>query len=107
MSGVCPGLDCVLHEGKKVDLAAAKVIIAGGRPVCSERGVAVLREFADAVGGQVACTRVVVEEGYFGRNIRSAKPARRSDPKSISLAESPELFSTKPEWMVPLHCRDK
>jgi electron transfer flavoprotein alpha subunit len=34
--------------------------------VCSERGIAVLRDFADAVGAQIACTRVVVEEGHLG-----------------------------------------
>lgn len=58
-------LECVMHPDKGVDLASAKIIVAGGRPMCSERGVSLLKEFADAVGGQVACTRVVVEEGFL------------------------------------------
>jgi electron transfer flavoprotein alpha subunit/NAD-dependent dihydropyrimidine dehydrogenase PreA subunit len=58
-------LECVMSEDKGVSLSLAKIIVAGGRPVCSERGISVLREFADAVGGQVACTRVVVEEGFL------------------------------------------
>lgn len=58
-------LECILHEQTGVDLATAKVIVAGGRPICTDRGITVLREFARAVGGQVACTRVVVEEGYL------------------------------------------
>jgi len=58
-------LECVISEEKGADLTAAKIIVAGGRPVCSERGMAVLNEFAEAVGGQVACTRVVVEEGFL------------------------------------------
>ncbi|MBI5571058.1 MAG: 4Fe-4S binding protein [Desulfomonile tiedjei] len=58
-------LECVLQEKKRADLAAAKIIVAGGRPVCSERGIEVLREFAEAVGAEVACTRVVVEEGFL------------------------------------------
>lgn len=74
-------LECVLHEGKKVDLAAAKVIVAGGRPVCSERGVAVLKEFADAVGGQLACTRVVVEEGYFGQEHQVGQTGQTVKPE--------------------------
>lgn len=58
-------LECSLHERKGVNLQSAKVIVAGGRPVCSERGIAILREFAEAVGGELACTRVVVEEGFL------------------------------------------
>lgn len=58
-------LECVMSENKDVNLPLAKIIVAGGRPVCSDRGIAVLQEFADAVGGQVACTRVVVEEGLL------------------------------------------
>jgi electron transfer flavoprotein alpha subunit/NAD-dependent dihydropyrimidine dehydrogenase PreA subunit len=58
-------LECVLKEEKGPDLASAKVIVAGGRPMCNDRGIGVLKEFADAVGGQVACTRVVVEEGFL------------------------------------------
>lgn len=60
-------LECVPYEGKGVDLGSAKIIVAGGRPVCSERGIEVLEDFAGAVGAQLACTRVVVEEGYFGQ----------------------------------------
>ena len=58
-------LECIVQEKKRANLATAKVIVAGGRPICSERGVAVLREFAEVVGGEVACTRVVVEEGFL------------------------------------------
>lgn len=58
-------LECTMHEDKGAGLASAKIIVAGGRPVCSERGIAVLKDFADAVGGRLACTRVVVEEGYM------------------------------------------
>jgi len=73
-------LECVMRERVGVDLASAKIIVAGGRPVCSERGIAVLGEFAEAVGGQMACTRVVVEEGFMspehqvGQTGRSVRP---------------------------------
>lgn len=74
-------LECVMDERKGVDLASAKVIVAGGRPICSERGIGMLKEFADAVGGEVACTRVVVEEGFLpvehqvGQTGRTVRPA--------------------------------
>ncbi|HMK37130.1 MAG TPA: electron transfer flavoprotein subunit alpha/FixB family protein, partial [Desulfomonilaceae bacterium] len=58
-------LECIMHEDQGVGLASAKIIVAGGRPVCSERGMQVLKDFSDAVGGSLACTRVVVEEGFM------------------------------------------
>lgn len=74
-------LECVMEEGKGANLSEAKIIVAGGRPVCSEQGVKVLQDFADAVGGEVACTRVVVEEGHLplerqvGQTGQSVSPA--------------------------------
>jgi electron transfer flavoprotein alpha subunit len=73
-------LECIPDLAAKVDIASAKIIVAGGRPACSEKGVALLREFADAVGGEVACTRVVVEEGFLpaerqvGQTGRTVRP---------------------------------
>ncbi len=58
-------LECVMEERKRVNLASAKIIVAGGRPLCSDAGMALLREFSYAVGGRIACTRVVVEEGWL------------------------------------------
>jgi electron transfer flavoprotein alpha subunit/NAD-dependent dihydropyrimidine dehydrogenase PreA subunit len=59
-------LECVVHEDTGLNLASARIIVAGGRPVCSDRGIGVLKDFAEAIGGRVACTRVVVEEGFLG-----------------------------------------
>jgi electron transfer flavoprotein alpha subunit len=73
-------LECVMNEASGVDLGTARIIVAGGRPTCSEQGIAVLREFADAVGGHIGCTRVVVEEGFLpvshqvGQTGRSVRP---------------------------------
>lgn len=73
-------LECVMTENSGPDLSAAKIIVAGGRPICSEKGTAVMREFADAIGAQMACTRVVVEEGYLpvecqvGQTGRTVRP---------------------------------
>jgi electron transfer flavoprotein alpha subunit len=58
-------LECVPADDRGPALSSAKIVIAGGRPVCSTAGIDLLQEFADAVGGQVAGTRVVVEEGYL------------------------------------------
>ncbi len=58
-------LECTINPQKAVNLASAKIIVAGGRPVCSEKGISILKDFAAAVKGEIACTRVVVEEGFL------------------------------------------
>ena len=58
-------LECVMSEDTGPSITSAKIIVAGGRPACSEKGMEILKELADALGGVVACTRIVVEEGYL------------------------------------------
>lgn len=50
---------------KRVNLHDAKIIVAGGRGVGSKNGFKVLEDFADALGGELACSRFVVEEGWL------------------------------------------
>ena len=50
---------------KAVDLSKAKVIVAGGRGVGDATGFRVLEELAAVVHGEVAGTRVAVEEGWI------------------------------------------
>ena len=58
-------LESVREEKKGVDLALAKVIVAGGRGVGDAKGFKKLEELAEALGGEVAGTRVAVEEGWI------------------------------------------
>ena len=51
---------------KQVDLGLAKVIVAGGRGLKDQKGFELLEELAQALGGQVAGTRVAVEQGWIG-----------------------------------------
>ncbi|MDP2644679.1 MAG: electron transfer flavoprotein subunit alpha [Desulfobacterales bacterium] len=53
------------EERNKVNLSEAKVIVAGGRGVESAAGFDMLRELARVMGGEVAGTRVTVEEGWI------------------------------------------
>lgn len=65
---------------KQIDLSKAKVIIAGGRGVGDEAGFNLLKELADIMGGEVAGTRVTVEEGWIpperqvGQTGRTVRP---------------------------------
>ena len=58
-------LDIVKEAKKVVDLSEAKVIVAGGRGVGDLKGFKVLKKLAGLVGGEVAGTRVAVEEGWI------------------------------------------
>jgi len=58
-------LEMVREERKGVNLSEAKVIVAGGRGVGEADGFRVVEELASALGGEVAGTRVAVEEGWI------------------------------------------
>ena len=56
----------IIREAKKTgDLSKAKIIVAGGRGVGDASGFKVLENLAEALGGEVAGTRVAVEEGWI------------------------------------------
>jgi electron transfer flavoprotein alpha subunit len=58
-------LKTVKSKKRSVNLQAAKIIVAGGRGVGSKKGFEQLKKLADALGGEVAGSRVVVEEGWL------------------------------------------
>jgi len=58
-------LEIVREEKKSVNLSEAKVIVAGGRGVGDSGGFKILQELASLLGGEVAGTRVAVEEGWI------------------------------------------
>ncbi len=48
-----------------VDVAAADVIVSGGRGMCSKENFHLLQELADELGGVVGCSRSAVEAGWM------------------------------------------
>jgi electron transfer flavoprotein alpha subunit len=48
-----------------VDVAAAEILISGGRGMCSSENYSILQELADEVGGTVSCSRAAVEAGWM------------------------------------------
>ena len=58
-------LEMIKEKRKSVNLAEAKVIVAGGRGVGDADGFRVLERLASALKGEVAGTRVAVEEGWI------------------------------------------
>jgi len=58
-------LEIVKQEKRAVDLSGAKIIVAGGRGVGDANGFKALKKLAAILGGEVAGTRVAVEEGWI------------------------------------------
>ncbi len=58
-------LELVREKKKRANLSEAKLIVAGGRGVGDAGGFKILEELAAALGGELAGTRVAVEEGWI------------------------------------------
>ncbi len=58
-------LEVVREKKKIINLSDAKVIVAGGRGIGSEDGLKPLFQLAEILGGEVAGTRMVIEEGWL------------------------------------------
>lgn len=52
---------------KPVNLEAARVIVSGGRGLGGPEGFALLRQLAQALGGQIGASRGAVEAGWIGK----------------------------------------
>ncbi|MDY6912468.1 MAG: electron transfer flavoprotein subunit alpha [Chloroflexota bacterium] len=52
-------------RGDAVDVAAAEILVSGGRGMCGPENFNVLQELADELDGVVSCSRAVVEAGWL------------------------------------------
>ena len=53
------------EKGRRVNLAGARVVVAGGAGVGSAEAFALIRELADTLGGVVGATRAAVDAGWI------------------------------------------
>src|SRR5207253_2482296 len=59
-------VDYVVETG--FDITKEQVLVAGGLGIGGPEGFAKLQELADALGGQVACSRPVADKGWMERS---------------------------------------
>jgi electron transfer flavoprotein alpha subunit/NAD-dependent dihydropyrimidine dehydrogenase PreA subunit len=58
-------IERVREKKRRANLSEAKVIVAGGRGIGDAGGFRILEELAETLGGELAGTRVAVEEGWI------------------------------------------
>lgn len=56
----------VTEKLKETDIADADILVAVGKGVKSQTDLHMIEKFADMIGAQLACTRPLVEKGWFG-----------------------------------------
>ena len=72
-------LDVVKSVSDVVDIMDAKILVSGGRGV-GEEGFAMLRELADVLGGEVSCSRAVVDNGWQPKDLQVGQTGKTVRP---------------------------
>lgn len=73
----------VEKKPQEMDISDAEVIVAVGRGLKSKDDIAMAKELADALGAQLACTRPLVEAGWFDAKRQIGLSGRTVKPKLI------------------------
>lgn len=73
-------LDIVKSVSDTVDIMDAKILVSGGRGVGSPENFKILEDLAAAVGGEVSCSRAVVDSGWKPRDIQVGQTGKTVRP---------------------------
>lgn len=73
----------IIDERKagEIDVAAADVIVSGGRGMCDKDNFAILQELADELDGVVGCSRGAVEAGWMPAERQVGQTGKTVRPK--------------------------
>jgi electron transfer flavoprotein alpha subunit len=64
-----------------IDIAKADIIVAGGRGIGERENFALVSDLAEALGGVPACSRPLVDMGWFGANYQVGLSGNTVKPK--------------------------
>ncbi len=62
------------------DIMDAKILVSGGRGVGSPENFKLLEDLADAIGGQVSCSRAVVDSGWKPKELQVGQTGKTVRP---------------------------
>jgi electron transfer flavoprotein alpha subunit len=74
-------LEVIMDNHQGVDVAAAEVIVSGGRGMGSKEGFQILQDLADELGGVVGCSRGAVEAGWMPAERQVGQTGKTVKPK--------------------------
>ena len=74
-------LDIVKSVSHAVDIMDAKVLVAGGRGMGGPENFRILRDLAEVLGGEVACSRAVVDAGWMPKDMQVGQTGKTVRPQ--------------------------
>lgn len=74
-------LDIVKSVSETVDIMDAKILVSGGRGVGSPENFKILEDLADALGGEVSCSRAVVDNGWKPKDLQVGQTGKTVRPQ--------------------------
>ena len=63
------------------DIMDAKILVSGGRGVGSAENFKILEDLAEALGGQVSCSRAVVDSGWKPKDLQVGQTGKTVRPQ--------------------------
>lgn len=75
-----------MEKPAEIDISEAEVIVAAGRGVKSRKDIKMLEELAGLLGARLACTRPLIEAGWFDAKHQIGLSGRTVKPKLIITA---------------------
>jgi electron transfer flavoprotein alpha subunit len=75
-----------IQKPKEIDISDAEIIVAAGRGVKSKADLELLEKLAEKLGAQMACTRPLIEAGWFDARRQIGLSGRTVKPKLIITA---------------------
>ena len=73
----------VVKKSKEKEISEADVLVVAGRGVKSEKDLEMIKELSELLGGQVACTRPLIEAGWVDAKRQVGLSGRTVRPKLI------------------------
>ena len=73
-------LDIVKSVSNTVDIMDAKILVSGGRGVGGPENFKYLEDLAEALGGEVSCSRAVVDSGWKPKDLQVGQTGKTVRP---------------------------
>ena len=74
-------MEVVKSVSETVDIMDAKILVSGGRGVGSAENFKILEDLAEALGGEVSCSRAVVDNGWKRKDLQVGQTGKTVRPQ--------------------------